>query len=154
MKFKTNRLILKQLDKKLQTFEAAQYADVPKEGWISLIRKTLNMSLKQLGDRLSITPQGMKKIESSEKDGGISLNSLRQAGEALNLKLIYGFVPRSQSLEQMVQDKATEMARKIVMRTSTSMKLEDQENTSERLREAIQEMTDELKREMPKSLWD
>ena len=112
------------------------------------------MSLKQLGDRLSITPQGMKKIESSEKDGGISLNSLRQAGEALNLKLIYGFVPRSQSLEQMVQDKATEMARKIVMRTSTSMKLEDQENTSERLREAIQEMTDELKREMPKSLWD
>ena len=154
MKFKTNRLVLKQLDKKLQSLEAAQYAEVPKEGWIALIRKTLNMSLKQLGGRLSITPQGMKKIEASEQDGGISLNSLRQAGEALNLKLIYGFVPKSQTLEQMVEEKALEMARKIVMRTSTSMKLEDQENSSQRLREAIQEMTDELKREMPKSLWD
>jgi len=154
MKFKSNKLVIKQLDKKLQNFEVVQYVEVPKEGWICLTRKTLNMSLRQLGDRLGVTPQGMKKIEANEKGGGISLNALRQAGEALNLKLVYGFIYKSQTLEQMVEERAVEMARKIVMRTSTSMKLEDQENTSQRLREAIQELTDELKREMPKSLWD
>jgi predicted DNA-binding mobile mystery protein A len=154
MKFKTSKLILKQLDKKLHTFQSVQHVEAPDGGWISTIRKTLNMSLRQLGSRLSVTPQGMKKIEANEKEGGISLNALRQAGEALNLKLVYGFIPTTQTLEQMIEARAADMARNIVMRTSTNMKLEDQENSSQRLDESIEELTNELKREMPKSLWD
>jgi hypothetical protein len=54
----------------------------------------------------------------------------------------------------MIEKKASEIAKKIVNRTSTTMKLEDQENTQMRLSQAIKELTEELKRKMPKSLWD
>lgn len=40
------------------------------------------------------------------------------------------------------------------MRTSHTMKLEDQENTKERIEKAIEERMKEILNEMPKSLWD
>ena len=154
MKSKNSKLIIRQLDKRLQALQPLWDMERPKEGWVSLIRKTLNMSLRQLGERLSVSPQGMTKIEKNEAEGSITLNSLREAGEALNMKLVYGFVPKDGSLEKMIEKRATELAHKIVMRTSTTMKLEDQENSDQRIKEAIADMTEELKREMPKSLWD
>ncbi|MBX3240484.1 MAG: mobile mystery protein A [Chitinophagaceae bacterium] len=154
MKLKNSKLIIRQLDKRMQTLQPLRDVEHPKEGWIALIRKTLNMSLRQLGQRLSVTPQGMKKIESNESKGGITLNALREAGDALNMRLVYGFIPKEESLEKMIEIRAKELAQKIVMRTSTTMKLEGQENSDQRIREAIADMTEELRREMPKSLWD
>lgn len=154
MKLKNSKLIIRQLDKRMQTLQPLRDVEHPKEGWIALIRKTLNMSLRQLGQRLSVTPQGMKKIESNESNGGITLNALREAGDALNMRLVYGFIPKEESLEKMIEIRAKELAQKIVMRTSTTMKLEGQENSDQRIREAIADMTEELRREMPKSLWD
>lgn len=154
MKLKNSKLIIRQLDQKLQHLYLLTNFEVPSEGWIALIRKTLNMSLRQLGGRLSVTPQGMKKIETNEADGNISLNALREVGNALNLTLVYGFIPNDGSLEKMIEKRAAELAESIVLRTSTTMKLEDQENSSQRIREAIADMTEDLKREMPKSLWD
>jgi hypothetical protein len=46
------------------------------------------------------------------------------------------------------------MAEKIVKRTSVTMQLEDQGNSPKRIKKAIDELTEELKREIPKSLWD
>jgi predicted DNA-binding mobile mystery protein A len=154
MKSKNSKLIIKQLDKKMQALHPLKEIASPTDGWISLIRKALNMSLRQLGERLSLTPQGIKRIEKTEVDGGITLNTLHEVGNALGLKLVYGFVPKDGSLEKMIESQAAAMARKIVMRTSTTMKLEDQQNSDQRIKEAIAEMTEELKREMPKTLWD
>jgi predicted DNA-binding mobile mystery protein A len=149
-----NKLILKQLDKRLQPLQLLKELEPPKQGWINLIRTTLHMSLHQLAQRLSITVQGAKKIELSEVEGSISLKSLRKAGKALGIKLVYGFVVEDDSLEKMIEKKAAELAHRIVIRTYTTMKLEDQENSSERMKEAIAELTDELKREIPKTLWE
>jgi hypothetical protein len=41
-----------------------------------------------------------------------------------------------------------------VMRTDTTMKLEDQGVRKEQLEHDIRELADELKREMPRYLWD
>ncbi|HRN55589.1 MAG TPA: hypothetical protein PLL71_04025 [Agriterribacter sp.] len=94
MKLKNSKLIIRQLDKRMQTLHPLRDMEHPKGGWIALIRKTLNMSLRQLGERLSVTPQGMAKIEKNEAEGSITLNSLREAGNALSMKLVYGFVPK------------------------------------------------------------
>lgn len=150
MKAKNSTLSIRQLDKRMHSGNT----EIPKEGWVRLIRKSLNISLAQLGKRLAISPQGVKKIEQNEAEGSITLNTLRNAGEALNLKLVYGFVPKAGSLEKMIENRARELAEKIVMRTSVTMKLEDQENSAERIREAITDMTADLKRELPRSLWD
>jgi predicted DNA-binding mobile mystery protein A len=149
---KNKQIIIRQLDKKLNLLRPMELS-APTEGWIKTIRTALNMSLNQLGKRLHITVPGIRAMEIREKQGGITLNSLKEIAEALNMKLVYGFVPK-ESLEKMVEQKAYEVATKIVKRTSISMKLEDQENTPERINEAIQEMANEISKEVPKYLWD
>ena len=46
------------------------------------------------------------------------------------------------------------MAEEIVMRTSHTMKLEDQENSEERIKKAIKDRAEKIKNELPKYLWD
>lgn len=70
------------------------------------------------------------------------------------MKLVYGFVPKDGSLDALIERKAKELAMQIVMRTSQTMLLEEQANTEERLKKAIEDRTNELKRDMPKTLWD
>ena len=147
-------LVLRQLDSKIQHFRPLATASTPVNGWINTLRKALNMSLRQLGQKLSMTPQGIKDIETRETDGSITLKSLIEAGDALNMKFVYGFIPKDGSLEDMVEAKAREQALQIVKRTSTTMKLEDQENSKARLKQAVDELTQDIKREMPRSLWD
>ena len=112
------------------------------------------MSLRQLGTRLQMTPQGVKDIERREKEGTITINSLKAAADALGMQLVYGFIPKEELLEKMVDRKAREKAEHIVGRTSVTMKLEDQENSEERIKQAIRELAEEIKREMPGNLWD
>ncbi len=107
-----------------------------------------------MGNRLSITPQSMREIEQREKDGSITLKNLREAGTALNMQLVYGFIPKEGSLAQMIERRANEIAKEIVLRTSQSMKLEDQENSKQRIEKAIKERAEEIKNEMPGYLWD
>jgi hypothetical protein len=57
-------------------------------------------------------------------------------------------------LENYLDIKARSLAEKIVSRTSNTMKLEDQENTKQRLKKAIEERIIIIKRELPKALWD
>ena len=57
-------------------------------------------------------------------------------------------------MEKLIERKAHQLAIKIVMRTSGTMKLEDQENSPERIKKAIAERTSEIVDELPKMLWD
>ncbi len=154
LKPKKHKLLIGQLDKKIQLFKGVKEVAIPATGWINAIRTALKMSLRQLGNRLSITPQSMKEIEQREKDGSITLKNLKEAGRALNLQLIYGFISKEESLEQMIEKRAYEIAKEIVMRTSQSMKLEEQENSKERIEKAIKERAEEIKNAMPGYLWD
>jgi predicted DNA-binding mobile mystery protein A len=151
---KTQRLILEQIDRKVFLLKKAEYMSVPSSGWVSALRQALGMSLRQLGKRMGITPQSVKEIEEREKSGTISINVLKQVGNSLGLKLIYGFIPEEKSLEEMIEKRAMELAREIVSRTSVSMRLEDQGNSSKRIKKAIAEKAEEIKLEMPKYIWD
>jgi hypothetical protein len=57
-------------------------------------------------------------------------------------------------LEKMIEVRAKELATEIVMRTNTTMTLEDQQNSKERIEQAIAQKTSEIKFDMPKYLWD
>ncbi len=148
------KLIIEQLDRKFDKLSDIEDLAIPTEGWINAVRIALKMSLRQLGARMGITAQSVKEIETREKLGTISLNSLKQVGNALDMRLIYGFIPKDKSLEIMIQKKALELAKEIVLRTSVSMVLENQENTMERIREAINDRAEQIKNEMPRYLWD
>ena len=112
------------------------------------------MSMQQLGNKLSITKQGVMDIERREKEGSITIKSLKELGRALDMELVYGFVPNDGTLEALIEKRARELATKIVLRTSNTMRLENQGNSDKRIELAINERTEEIKNEMPKILWD
>jgi predicted DNA-binding mobile mystery protein A len=135
-------------------FTSLQKIAAPPIGWVKAIRTAIGMSMLQLGKKLSITKQSVQDIERREKDGSVTIKALREAARALDMQLVYGFVPNDGSLDALIERKAKELAREIVLRTSNSMKLEDQENNEQRIEKAIQERTLAIKNEMPKMLWD
>jgi hypothetical protein len=70
------------------------------------------------------------------------------------MELVYAFVPKDGSLDTLIERKAKELATEIVLRTSNTMKLEDQEVSKKHIQKAILERTIIIKNEMPKILWD
>jgi predicted DNA-binding mobile mystery protein A len=154
MKNDKRKLMIEQLDKKLSKFALIERNGIPAGGWIKAIRTALNISLVQFARILKKSSPTVKGIEEREADKSITLKKLSEVGDALNLDLIYGFVPREDSLEKIIEKRAYEVAKEIVMRTSHTMKLEDQENTKERLQKAIKDRAEKIKQEMPKYLWD
>jgi predicted DNA-binding mobile mystery protein A len=154
MKNRKQQLIIEQMDKKLTVFKSVENVIIPSKGWLNAVRVSLKMTLQQLGSRLNITAQSANDLEMREALGTISLNRLREAADALDMKFVYGIIPKDGSIELMIEKRAKELAQKIVLRTSNSMKLEDQENSGERIEKAIQEKTEEIKEELPKYLWE
>jgi predicted DNA-binding mobile mystery protein A len=148
------KLQLEQLNRKLMDFHTASKVTPPPTGWLKALRVSLGMSLQQLADKLSITKQSVQEIETREKEGSITLKSLKEAANAMDMQLVYALVPKDGTLDNLIDRKATELAIRIVSRTSNNMKLEDQENSKERLKKAIEERTAIIKNEMPKTLWD
>jgi len=148
------RLQIEQLDRKLNGFEEAIQIPRPDIGWLKTIRVSLGMSLQQVADKLAITKQSVQEIETREKEGSITLNSLKETANVLDMRLVYGLVPKDGTIDDLIERKAKELALHIVSRTSNTMKLEDQENSKQRLQKAIEERTAIIKNEMPKSLWD
>lgn len=148
------KLQIEQLERKVKSFTTAQKTPAPLTGWIKTIRLSLGMSMQQLANKLSITKQSVREIELREQEGTITLKSLREAAEALDMQLVYGLVPKDGSIEGLIDRKARELAVQIVSRTSNTMKLEDQENSKQRLKKAVDERTAVIKNELPKMLWD
>ena len=151
---RNNKLQLQQLNEKLAQLTDFQHVIVPPIGWIKAIRNGIGMSMEQLGKKLSITKQGVMDIEKREKEGAITIKSMQEIAKAMDMKLVYGFVPNEGDLEQMIETRAIEMAKKIVERTSNTMKLEDQANSKERIEKAIKERASEIINNTPKILWD
>jgi predicted DNA-binding mobile mystery protein A len=148
------KLLIEQLDQKLGNFKDAGMVLVPQKGWVNTIRTTLNMTRDQLGAKLDLTKGAIQKIEEREATGQITINKLKDVGNALNMKFVYGFIPKDGTIESLVNLKAEKLARKIVLRTNQNMKLEDQGIGDEKIAKNIKELANEIKGEMKKSLWD
>ena len=154
MKTRKQRLIMSQCDRKLEPFKGLVNQVPPPKGWINAVRTALGMSLRQLGERINKPAQSVQDFEKREENGTITLQSLQDIAGALDLQLVYSLVPKDGSLEALVVKQAHAKAKEIISRTNTTMQLEDQGNTENRLQLAISEKTSELVNEMPKFLWD
>ncbi len=87
-------------------FKPAANAAPPHTGWIKTVRVSLGMTLQQLANRLSVTKQNVSEMESREAEGAITLNRLREAANALDMNLVYGFVPKDGSLDHLIDRKS------------------------------------------------
>lgn len=148
------KLLVEQLDRKLKPFYGSEMVIIPDNGWINTIRTTINMTLEQLGKKLNMTKQGVKRIEKSEAAGTITIKSLKEVGNALEMKFVYGFVPADGSIDSLIDRKSRILAEKIVLRTNHNMMLEDQAIEKGKLKTAIDDLSKEIKFELKRTIWD
>ena len=142
------------LKQKLQEFRKVEHVTVPPRGWVHEIRRALNLSLRQLGGRMHMSVQGVKDIEDREQSGSITLKALRKAGKALNMKLVYGFIPEESSLDQMIEDRARELADENLSRRSRTTKQDNQKSTKQDLKPTADKKTSERKDTRSIQFWD
>jgi predicted DNA-binding mobile mystery protein A len=147
-------LQLQQLNSKMMGFASLKKVVMPPTGWVKAIRTAIGMSMQQLGNKLNVSKQAVMDMEKREKEGSITIKSLREIARAMDMQLVYGFLPNDGSLDALIERRARELAAKIVMRTATTMELEDQANSKKRIETAIKERTVAIQNEMPKILWD
>jgi len=153
MKAKRTLLILEQLESTLEKYSNLKSAQVPVKGWIRAIRKALGMSGKQFATRLGVTQPRVTVLERDEILGAVSLNTMRQAAEALDCSFVYAIVPHT-TLKDSVRKTAVALAKERLSRTSHTMMLEGQQLSNMEMRKAFESAVDELVKTMPKQLWD
>ena len=153
MRAKYKKLILKQLDDTLKIFYPIRTMVAPPKGWIHAIRIGLGMSARQLGERMNVNRQRIDRIEQDEKQGRVTVNTLRNVAEAMDCEFVYGFVPR-ETLELTVRDQARRVAVKRMNRSNQMMRLEAQELGDAEKVQVLKELIDEIIETMPRNLWD
>lgn len=110
------------------------------------------MTSAALGARLGVTPAGVRKIESSEVEGSISLKTLQRVAAALDCEVRYALVPKK-TIEDSLSSRAKEVARARLNRTFTTMLLEDQAIGGEALKEQEAILTEKLLHGPKRDLW-
>ncbi|HKK37993.1 MAG TPA: mobile mystery protein A [Cryomorphaceae bacterium] len=151
---KKRQLQISQLESKIKLLTPLLNQPSPPSGWIKALRTSFGMTMEQLAKKIGVSKQNISRIEKREQEGALTIAKLREVAAAMDMQLVYGLVPKEKSLDAYIDRKARELAKQIISRTSNTMKLEDQENSEERIQKAIEERVAEIKRELPKSLWD
>jgi len=151
MKSSKVQFLLDETQGKLNPFSVLKSEIKPDNGWVNAIRVSIKMSLRQLGERLHITPQGVRDLEKREKEGAITINTLKEVGRVLDMDLVYGFISRHNSLEDMIEERAREIAEEVVLKTR---QLDNPRKSDNDIKKAIQQKTYEISSKMPSNLWD
>jgi predicted DNA-binding mobile mystery protein A len=139
------------LDTQLKPLRDMEPLIRPGRGWIKAIREALGMTTGQYAKRLGVSQPRVAALEKAEADGVVTLKSLRQAAEALDCDFVYALVPRK-PLEQVVKDRARDVAERQLARTDQTMRLENQAVSKSRMVRARDELAAELLRS-DRRLW-
>jgi predicted DNA-binding mobile mystery protein A len=135
----------RQLDKRFISLHTMEPFVRPPRGWLKAIREALGMTTAQLGQRLGVVQSRVIAIEQAEAKGTITLNSLEKAAQALDCRLVYALVPR-QPLEDMIQQRASLLAKSRLKSTGHTMALEaqgvDAADESEQLKRLIRQLVE------------
>ncbi len=97
----------------------------PVGGWVHAVRLALGMSMADLASRLSVTPAAVAKLETSEQDRRVRLDTLARAADALDCDLVYALVPRT-TLADTLERQARTVALARIGQVTTTMALESQ----------------------------
>jgi predicted DNA-binding mobile mystery protein A len=132
----------RELDQKLGAIPPRQF-EVPRVGWVRAVRQALGMSAADLAQRMGVTSGAVLDLERAEVVGGVTLDRLGRAAEAMDCELVYALVPRT-SLSDAVERQARSRIAAEIAATGRAMELEDQrtEFEPETIREALDALID------------
>ncbi|EGN75392.1 mobile mystery protein A [Idiomarina sp. A28L] len=126
----------------------------PSEGWLSVLRKALGMSGAQVAMRAGVTRSAIHQAERNEANGAITIKQMQKFAEAMGGRFVYAIVPERGEVADIIQLQARRKAEARVVRASAHMALENQSLTSKQQAQRINDLADELIREMPSDFWE
>jgi predicted DNA-binding mobile mystery protein A len=110
------------------------------------------MTLSDLGRRVGLSFQALSQFEKAEREGTITLSTLRTVADALGCDLVYALVPR-ESLQASLEREAHRRARRMLDRVRHSMSLEAQDISEEEMENQLRELTEELLAGSWRKIW-
>jgi len=136
-----------QLDRALAPLRSTELPRPPK-GWIRAIREALGVSSGELAERMRTNRSLVVQQEKAEADNRITLKSLSTFASALDCDLVYAFIPRAGSLQELVNARARATAKTNVLGVEHTMALENQAsgNLDEVIEAEIERLTRKRKR--------
>lgn len=142
----------KNLDRRLTWLRHVDALVRPPRGWIRAIRDALGLTAAKLGERMQVSQPTITELEKAEVEKRITLGSLERAAEAMGCTLVYALVPR-RPLEEMVQERALQVASEILAGVDHTMQLEAQGMDAGELDEERARLASKLVHEKIRSLW-
>ncbi|NOY89605.1 MAG: mobile mystery protein A [Deltaproteobacteria bacterium] len=136
-----------------QTVEVGARLRVPPEGWLRTARKALKMSGAQLARRMKVTRALVSRTERAEADGRVTLRTMRRMADAMGYRFVYALVPNG-GVENMVWQRALQLARREVATARAHMALEDQVLDVAAQEEQAQRLARELLEGRASRLWE
>ncbi len=149
-KIKKQKLMRKQISKKLRIFKDLLPETSGIRSWSAYLRQGLGISVTQLAARLGTTQSTVSGLEKREEIGNITLKKLRELADSMECDLLYAFVPRS-SIEKIVEKQAKKKALESMKSSDSHMALENQKVDTD-FEERLQDLIEEQK--YSKYLWD
>jgi predicted DNA-binding mobile mystery protein A len=144
---------IRHLDSRFAALRPLLKTQRPPKGWLRAIRDALGMTTKQFGRRLGVSQPRIVELEQSEVSGGVTLNTLQRAAEALGCRFVYALVPEK-PLAETVRERAELVARQRQAAVEHTMRLEDQSVKGKAASNDLhRQFIEELLRR-PARLWD
>lgn len=146
-------LKIEQMDRKISLLIPLLAEQMPVDGWVHSIRTSLKMSIRQLAARLHTKPPPLKQLELREKQGAVTLKSLNDIAASLDMKFVYGFVPKEGSLIKMIEDRASIVANSIISNVAKDVKKKIVPPESERYQKLVDDVSKDLVKSIPRYFW-
>ncbi|MBB6557462.1 putative DNA-binding mobile mystery protein A [Acidovorax soli] len=94
---------LAEIDRQLHEVGSLGAIKTPRSGWVKTLRLAMGMSSLALGERVAMSPQGVRKLERAEADGTIALRTLARLAEGLDCEVRYVLIPRTRLVNQVLR---------------------------------------------------
>ena len=84
-------------------FEAVKAQISGVQGWLRTVRQMKAAPLKEIAGRLGVLKREILRLEVAEESGRITLGRLRAVAHALDCEVVYTFLPKETTFEDLAQ---------------------------------------------------
>ncbi len=157
---KTNRNKLKNqrhiIEKKINPWKKLRTERRPPSGWLKAVRGALGINARQLAKKCGVQHSSILRIEKSEAQDKISIESLKKIASAMHCQLVYAIVPKTgyNSFEKIIDHQAELLAHQLIKKADHTMQLEAQGVSSKEIKTQTRKLTNELKDKMDSRIWE
>jgi predicted DNA-binding mobile mystery protein A len=119
-------LAIAQINRRSKALRKVIPSATVRPGWIHFMRRSLNMTLKQLALRAGVSVPTAAQSEKGEAAGKATLGTLKKMAHAMDCELIYAFVPKT-DIDKLMKQAALAKAKRTLTRADVHMTLENQQ---------------------------